>query len=214
MRTDTLDAKLLQLTPLDAWDVRTALTHMLVLGTTGSGKSSAPLKHCIKSFLLQGFGALFCVAKPEDAEAIIAYCRETGRLGSLLNWDGTNGGYNFLAHELARSGNINNVIDVLMAVLEMIRSSGSTPGKSGEQFWTDSVQQMLRATIPVIYAATGSVRISDILAFIRSAPFRRSRCGMRRGSARRLSSACSSPRPSGWRPGRCPVSMMRPASAP
>ena len=170
MRTDTLDAPLLQISPQDAWDVRTALTHTLVLGTTGSGKSSGTMAHAIRAMLKAGFGGLFCVAKPEDAEAIIGYCRETGRLGSLIDWHGTNGGFNFLAHELARSGNINNVIDVLMAVLEMARSSGQAPGKSGEQFWTDSVQQMLRATIPVIYAATGSVRISDILAFIRSAP--------------------------------------------
>lgn len=170
MRTGALDAPLLYLSPNDEWDVRTALTHLLVLGTTGSGKSSGTLAHAIKAMLGAGFGALFCLAKPEDAEAIIGYCQQTGRIGTLLNWDGTNGGYNFIAHELSRSGNINNVIDVLMSVLDMIRSSGASPGKAGDQFWSESVQQMLRATIPVIYAATGTVRIADILAFIRSAP--------------------------------------------
>nr|WP_277315669.1 TraM recognition domain-containing protein [Sphingomonas sp. AOB5]MDF7776036.1 TraM recognition domain-containing protein [Sphingomonas sp. AOB5] len=170
MHQGMLDAALLHLTPQDCWDVRTALTHTLVFGTTGSGKTSGTIKSGTKSLLYQWFGVLFCVAKPEDAEAIIGWCRETGRLGSLLDWNGRNGGYNFLAHELARSGNINNVIDVLMAVLEMIRSSSPSPGRASEQFWTDSVQQQLRATIPVIYAATGSVRITDILAFIRSAP--------------------------------------------
>lgn len=169
-RTGALDAPLLQISPHDIWDVRTALTHTLVLGTTGSGKSSGTLKHCIKSVLYQGFGSLICVAKPEDAEAMIGYCRDTGRLDALIDWRPGNGGYNFLAHELARGGNINNVIDVLMAVLEMIRSSSPSPGKASEQFWTDSVKQMLAATIPVIFAATGSVRIVDILAFIRSAP--------------------------------------------
>lgn len=165
-----LDAPLLRPSAHDVWDIRTALTHTLALGTTGSGKSSGTMAHAVRAFLKAGFGALFCVAKPEDAEAIIGWCQETGRVGSLLNWRPGNGGYNFLAHELARSGNINNVIDVLMAVLEMVRSSSPSPGKASEQFWTDSVQMMLRAAIPVIYAATGTVRIGDILAFIRSAP--------------------------------------------
>ncbi|MGA0546832.1 TraM recognition domain-containing protein [Brevundimonas sp. VNH65] len=170
MRTGVLDAPLLQLSRGDGWDIRTALTHTLVLGTTGSGKSSGTMAHMIRAMLRVGFGALFCVAKPEDAEAIKAYCREAGRSDSLIDWTGSNGSYNFLAHELARGGNINNVIDVLMAVLEMVRSSGPNPGRSGEQFWTDSVLQMLRATVPVIFAATGTVRIADVLAFIRSAP--------------------------------------------
>ncbi len=171
MRTGELDVPLMQLSPQgDFWDLRTALTHTLVLGTTGSGKSSSTMKHAIKSMLRLGAGGLFCIAKKEDADDIIRYCHETGRAPSLIDWTGTNGGYNFLAHELARSGNINNVIDVLMAVLDISRNSGSSGGKSGEQFWIDAAKQMLTATIPIIFAATGTVRIVDILAFIRSAP--------------------------------------------
>ena len=170
MRNGVLDARLLDLSPHDPWDVRAAFTHTLSLGTTGSGKSSGSLRHVIVSMMKAGFGGLFCTAKPEDAEAIRSYCQQSGRLGSLINWTGRNGGYNFLAAELARSGNINNVIDCLMAVLEMIRTSSPTPGKAGEQFWTDSVLQMLRATVPVVFAATGTVRIGDILSFIRTAP--------------------------------------------
>lgn len=165
-----LDAPLLQLAGSDTWDVRTALTHTLVLGTTGSGKSSGTMAHAVRAILRAGFGALFCVAKPEDAEAYIGWCRDSGRLGSVIDWRPGFCGYNFLAHELARSGSISNTLDVLMAVLEMIRSSSPSPGKASEQFWTDSVKQMLAAVIPVLFAATGTVRIADILAFIRSAP--------------------------------------------
>lgn len=165
-----LDTALLHLSPQDNWDVRAALTHTLALGTTGSGKSSATLKFIIKSLLYQSFGALFCTAKAEDAEAYVAYCRQTGRLHSLIDWRPGHGGYNFLAAELARTGNINNLIDLLMAVLTMIRESGPNPGKSGDQFWIDSPSQMLRASVPVVYAATGTVRIGDLLDMIRTAP--------------------------------------------
>ena len=166
----SLDRSLLNLTRYDPWSIRASFTHLLALGTTGSGKTSGTLKHVILAMLNAGFGALFCIAKSEDAQAIVEYCRQTKRLGSLLHWNGTNGGYNFLAGELARSGNINNVIDLLMAVLAMVRETGSNAGRASEQFWIDSVLQQLRATVPIIFAATGTVRISDILAFVRSAP--------------------------------------------
>lgn len=170
MRTGALDAPLLQLSATDVWDVRSALTHLLILGTTGAGKSSTTLKYAAQSMLQQGFGMLFCVAKPEDAEAILGWCREAGRSGSVIHWTGRNGGFNFLAHELARTGSLNNVIDLLMGVLEMIRSSSPSSGKPSDQFWIEAPKAMLRATIPVIFAATGTVRIRDVLAFIRSAP--------------------------------------------
>ena len=165
-----LDTPLLTLSRRDPWTVRAALTHTLALGTTGSGKSSGTLKHIILSIMSAGFGALFCVAKPEDSEAVLAYCKQAKRTGSLIHWTGTNGGYNFLAAELVRSGNINTVIDMLLAVLAMIRDSGPNPGKACDQFWQDSPMQMLRASVPIIFAATQTVRIDSILAFIRSAP--------------------------------------------
>lgn len=169
-RVGALDASLLQLSPVDQLDVRGACNHTLILGTTGSGKSSGTYKHLILSALRTGAGGLFCTAKPEDAEAIRAYCAEAGRLGSLIDWTGRNGGLNVLAYELARTGNLNDVIDLLGAMMEIVRGSGSAGGKSGEQFWIDAPNQQFRASVPIIYAATGTVRVGDLLAFVRGAP--------------------------------------------
>jgi len=167
----TLRANLLQLSPFDHWNGQDACSHTLILGTTGSGKSSTSYRKIIMAALTTGAaGGLFCTAKPEDADAIRAYCAEAGRLGSLIDWSGRNGGFNVLAYELARTGNPNDVIDLLMAMFEIVRDSGSSPAKSGEQFWVDAPNQMFRASVPVVYAATGTVRSSDLLAFIRSAP--------------------------------------------
>lgn len=165
-----LDAPLMRLSPVDHYDVRAACSHLLILGTTGSGKSSATYKHAILAALRLGAGGLFCIAKPEDAAAIRDYCAQAGRLDSLIDWDGRNGGFNVLAYELARTGNINDVIDMLSAMAEIVRSSGSDPGKAGDQFWKDSAQQLFKAAVPVVYGATGTVRIGDLLAFIRHAP--------------------------------------------
>lgn len=164
------NAPLMQLSPRDRWDVTAACTHTLVLGTTGSGKTSSTYRQTVVSALRFGVGALFCTAKPEDVESIRRWCAEAGRAASLIDWTGKNGGINMLAYEYARTGNLNDVLSLLMASLEIIRSSGNNPGKANDQFWTDSAMQKMRGSIPVIFAATGTVRISDILAFIRSAP--------------------------------------------
>ena len=165
-----LDARMLQLSPVDYEDVRTACSHKLILGTTGSGKSSTSYKSAVISALKLGAGGFFCIAKPEDADAIRAYCAEAGRLASLIDWNGRNFGFNVLAYELARTGNLNDVLDMLLAMFEIVRGSGTDPGKAGDQFWKDSAQSMLAASVPIVYGATGTVRVGDLLAFIRSAP--------------------------------------------
>lgn len=169
-RRNALAAPLLQLSPEDFHDAEAACSHLLALGTTGSGKSSGTFKHSILSTLRLGAGGLFCTSKPEDAEAIRTYCREAGRKDSLIDWNGLNGGFNVLAYELARTGNLNDVIDLLAAMLEIVRNSGSSPGKAGEQFWIESAYQFFRALVVIIFAARLSVDVTDLLAMARSAP--------------------------------------------
>lgn len=172
MRKGMLDTPLLQLTATDYLTVRNATEHILALGTTGSGKSSSTAKHVITAFLKAGMGGIICCAKPTDAEEMRALCAATGRLGSLIDWTGKNGSFNFLAWELARLGadGINSVVEWLMAVLEMARNASPSPGKQGDAFWDDAIRQVLRNSIPVLFAATGTVRIADVLAFVRSTP--------------------------------------------
>ncbi|WP_067734190.1 type IV secretory system conjugative DNA transfer family protein [Novosphingobium naphthalenivorans] len=167
-----LDASLLQLSPDDAFTLRDACQGVLITGGIGSGKTSGSGAALARAYLLAGMGGIVCCAKPEEAAQWRRYCQQTGRMGSLMEVNGHNGGINILAYELARqgSGGINAVIELLMAVLQICRSVGAAEGKASEQFWEDTVRQVLRHAIPIIYAATGTVRISDLLAFVRSAP--------------------------------------------
>ena len=166
----TLRANMLQLSPMDHWNGEAACTHSLILGTTGSAKSSTSYRKIILAALKAGSGGLFCTAKPEDAEAIRGYCVEAGRSTSLIDWNGRNGGINVLAYELARTGNLNDVVGLLSAMFEIVRDTGSSPAKASEQFWVDAPNQVFRASVPIVYGATGTVRAGDLLAFVRSAP--------------------------------------------
>ncbi|ESQ82997.1 type IV secretory system conjugative DNA transfer family protein [Asticcacaulis benevestitus] len=170
MKQNDLDKPLLKLSAHSHWTIRDSFSHVLALGTTGSAKTSTTIKYITKSMLAAGYGCLFCVAKPEDVPTIKALCKQTGRMSSVIEITQTEGAFAFLAWELARTGNINSVIDLLDHVLEIMRNSGPAPGKSGEEFWGATRKAMLAASIPIIYYATGEVRMSSLLAYVRSAP--------------------------------------------
>ncbi|WP_408591821.1 type IV secretory system conjugative DNA transfer family protein [Novosphingobium sp.] len=170
MKAGDLDTPLLRLSGGDNWTIRDALMHQLVLGTTGSGKTSSTMKHTVGAMLTAGFGMLFCIAKPEDATFIKTLCQQAGRRKSVIEITATRGAFNPLAWAMARTGNINDAIDLLDHMIEIVRSSGPAAGKMGDEFWSSSKTAMLRATIPVIWAATGTVRIEDVIALIRHAP--------------------------------------------
>lgn len=168
----TLDTPLLNLGGGDVATFRDFAQNCLVTGQTGGGKTSGPGKHILEALLRAGCGGILLCAKPGEADEVAALCGKTGRLGSLLRWDGRNGAFNFMDYELARLGTdgIGAVIEYLLRVVEMIRNASALRGGDGEAFWLDELKRMLRHTLPPLYVATGTLRLADILAFTRSAP--------------------------------------------
>lgn len=166
-----LDTPLLQLTPYDDFTARDAVQGVCVTGATSSGKTSAS-QYLAKSYLQASMGGLVMCAKPEEADLWRQYCSETGRLHSLIVIDGEGHRFNFLTYELARQGaaGINSVVECLMRILEIVRTASPNSGRPGDPFWEDTTKQLLRNTILILYLATGTVRIADILQFVRSAP--------------------------------------------
>ena len=171
-KTDALDRPLLRLAATDYFTLRDAVQGVCVMGGIGSGKTSGSGRALAGAYLTAGMGGLILCAKPEEADLWRRYCRDHGRSGSLVEFDGERYGFNFIAYELARQGpgGLNSVVECLMRVLEMARAASPSPGRAGEAFWEDTTRQILRNTIPVLYAATGTVAIDAILRFVRSAP--------------------------------------------
>jgi hypothetical protein len=172
MRHDDLDAPLAQLNAYDQLCARDLAAHVIVTGASGSGKTTGAGALLAGSCLKAGMGMLVCCLKPDEAELWVGRCQRYNRLGSLIRWDGRNHRFNFIAHCLARFGAdaISSVIEYLMTILEVVKQAGASPGRASDQFWTDSMRAMLRHTVPLVYAATGTVRIADVLNFVQSAP--------------------------------------------
>lgn len=167
-----LDTPLLRLAAQDYFTLRDAVQGVSIMGGIGSGKTSGSGKALAAAYLRAGMGGLILCAKPEEAELWRQYCAQCGRSKSLIEFNGSHAGFNFIAYELARQGaeGLNSVVECLMRVLEMARAAGPSPGRAGDVFWEDTTRQILRNTIPIVHAATGTVRIEDVLRFVRSAP--------------------------------------------
>jgi len=167
-----LDAKLLKLSAADHFTLRDACQGVHVFGGIGSGKTSGSGQALAAAYLRAGFGGLVLAAKPEEVELWQRYAVANGRANSLLLFGERGGGFNFIAYELARQGmeGIGSVIECLMRILEAARLSNAQDGNGANQFWEDTSRQLLRNTIPILFAATGDVRIPDIIRFVSSAP--------------------------------------------
>lgn len=168
-----LDAPLLQISAQDRFTLRDACQGVHVFGGIGSGKTSGSGQAIAAAYLRASFGGLVLCAKPEEVDTWLRYAKQHGRSNSLILFGERGaGGFNFITYELARQGadGTGSVVECLMRILEAVRLSNPNAGRGGEPFWEDATRQVLRNTIPILYAATGAVRIPEIIRFVTSAP--------------------------------------------
>ena len=167
-----LDTPLLRLSAQDNFTLRDACQGVHVFGGIGSGKTSGSGKALASAYLRAGMGGLVLAAKPDEVEQWVRYAHENGRANSLILFGERGGGFNFITYELARQGiaGLGSVVECLMRILDAARMTNPNAGRSSDSFWEDAMRQVLRNTIPVLFSATGNVRIPDIIRFVASAP--------------------------------------------
>lgn len=168
-----LDTPLLWLGKHDPWRIRDACEGTAIYGATGSGKTSGSGAAIAKAFLNAGFGGLVLTAKPDEADLWKRYCRETGRVDSLIifspeeRWR-----FNFLNYEFSRPGagaglteNLVRLFTTVMAVAE--RSSGR---QASQDFWERTTKQLLRNCFDLVTIARRRLLLQEIYDVIVSAP--------------------------------------------
>ena len=167
-----LNTPLLKLSDQDNFDLADACAGIHVFGGIGSGKTSGSGRMIAGAFLRGGFGGTVTVVKKNEIDLWQRYATEHGRKSSLVLFD-ENEGFNFLAYELGRQGmdGIGTVTECLMRVLEAAKRASPTASQKGEEpFWQDSARMILRYSIPLLYSATGTLQIGELIRFITSAP--------------------------------------------
>jgi type IV secretory pathway TraG/TraD family ATPase VirD4 len=169
-------------TPLFSFDKHDYLTiggavnGILIVGATGSGKSSGSGKTIAQSFLKAGFGGLVLCAKSDEARAWEQYCREAGRSDDLIIFSPEQPWrFNFLDFELQRKGRgaglMENLRKLLTTVADITKpDSGDGGGQQDGRYWEDSKNQLLRNLMDLIIFAKGRITISDLYEVLASAP--------------------------------------------
>lgn len=171
-----LSEPLLHLSEIDPWSNGDAFEGTLVLGATGSGKSSGSGRALALPFLRAGYGGLVLTAKPDERALWESYCREAGREGDLLVFGPERAlRFNFIDHELRRpgvgAGLTENIVNLLSTVLEVAeRGAGGQGGREDEGYWRRAMRQLMRNLVDLLVLGKGSLSIPDLYRLVVSAP--------------------------------------------
>lgn len=143
----------------------------LIMGATGSGKSSGPGRYIAKAMLNKGFGFCVLCAKKDEKDRWIEYAKETGRSKDVILFNKeTNLKFNFLKYEMERdgegAGDILHISNMLVNLNEQIRIIQSGGGKSDEKFWDNALRRLISRTISLLKSAKENISIYNIRRLI------------------------------------------------
>lgn len=153
-----LSTPLLNFSAEDVFTIGRSVEGILILGATGSGKSSGSGKTIAQSFLNAGYGGLVLCAKADERRLWERYCRATGRTKDLIIF-GPNQPYkfNFIDHELNRAGSgaglTENLINLFSTVLEIAERGQGNGGREGEEYWKRANRQLCRNLVDLLILA-------------------------------------------------------------
>jgi hypothetical protein len=170
-----LSTPLLWFSPNDNWTISNAIEGTLVLGATGSGKTSGSGRKLALSLLDEGFGGLVLTAKSDERALWESYCREAGRLKDLLVFGPAESlRFNFLDFELQRkgvgAGLTENIVNLFSTVLEIAERNSGKGGREDEGYWRRANRQLCRNLVDLLVLAKGRISVPDLYRLVITAP--------------------------------------------
>jgi hypothetical protein len=157
-------------TDKDVWSVGDSLTGAMIIGGTGTGKSSASGRTLLVSMMRHGYGGLMTTAKPDDRAFLLDCAAEAGRLDSVAifapdqPWR-----FNFLDHQWkAGAGNVLDLENLFASVLRTLSQGQGSEG--GSDYWHRSALQLIRNCLHLNVIARDRVVLEDLFQIVESAP--------------------------------------------
>jgi hypothetical protein len=168
--------ELLKLSPVDPWRLEQAVSGVIILGATRSGKTSGPFAHIVRSFLRSNFGGIFFCVKPEAAEEYKELAEKEGRLDDVIFFGPNHSHqFNFLTYEASRYGKgkaiVENIVQLILQSAQVLsRKYGQ--GK-GDDYFENAMKQILRNCLEVLLAAEGEITLTRVLKLVQTLPSNR-----------------------------------------
>jgi hypothetical protein len=153
------------------------LTGVLILGNTGSGKTSSSSREIAEAMLEHGWGGLVLCAKKSEAARWKALLEKTGRAADGRFFRVGNPGedppfrFNFLAQAAARSG-----VDFVRNVTQLLSSLASVPqgaeGTSGADafFWRPQLEKFMGMALNTLILAQEPVEFLHLYKILTTSP--------------------------------------------
>lgn len=170
----TRNLPLVNLNGTDPWTLQDACEGTLILGATGSGKTSGSGQLLARSFLTCDFGGLVLTTKSDDADRWQRYAEMTGRQGQFCRVrPGGDFAFNFLDYQASlpddAGGSTENVVELLFTILDA--ASGTTRKADGQgAFWANTARQLLRNLVRIVRASGERLTLDLVRQFLVESP--------------------------------------------
>lgn len=166
---------LLDINGKDVWRLRKAFEGVVILGSTGSGKTSGPFQYIIRSLLRSGAGGLFLCVKSDAAQQYRRWIEQEGRKADLVRFTASgNYSFNFLDYILNQESEvppIDEAVAVLFQVLDLLYRQNHPPQHDNEQrFFRQSATAALREVMTIVFAANRTLELETICDLISELP--------------------------------------------
>jgi len=167
------DTELLRWTAGAPWSVADSYMGALILGSTGSGKSSGSLSLMSRSMLEAGYGGIFFTVKPEDRGTYLRYAADAGRSDDVVVFSPDHRVFfNFIADEVARSPTPLGLVENLAALILTVTELGKRESAGGDhdRFFRLEANRLCLTVLLVLVLALGTPTITEVHRFIVSLP--------------------------------------------
>jgi type IV secretory pathway TraG/TraD family ATPase VirD4 len=159
----------------DSWTLRHSFEGALILGRTGSGKTSGSGALLAKNMLRVGYGGLVLCAKTDEARLWEDYARETGRAASILRFaPGEPWRFNFLEYEARRasdgSGNSAQAHNLVELLLQVVAAVNQRQREASADIWQKAMRQLVANAVELLLFAGESITMANLYRLITSAP--------------------------------------------
>ena len=167
-----LEEVLARWSPVDEWTARQALTNTLIVGKSGSGKSSGAGDFCLRALVGHAnSGGVIFAAKPEDKPYVERVFREERTLKDLYILEpGGQCRFNVLDDGRARGDDTRDLTQALMIFKETLtRTEGGAGGGENAGYFAAQERRMLHNAIEITLHATGRIDPWVLQSFINGA---------------------------------------------
>ncbi|MBT1689876.1 type IV secretory system conjugative DNA transfer family protein [Dawidia soli] len=154
------------------WTIANAVENVLILGATGSGKSSGSFETLVCKYLSAGFGGLILSAKSER-KMWERYCSLTGRSHHLVVIEPFGDhAFDFINYEsLHKPAGLSITDNILHVIRTVINASNEKDaGSSRDPFWDDARDTLIGNLLQLCQIAYGSITIQHLYDIVQSIP--------------------------------------------